>query len=224
MSIEISASILAADFLHLEESIRSAVAAGVDALHLDIMDGHFVPNLTFGPMFIKFIKTITNIPIVAHLMVLYPDSYLDECLWGGATKIFVHLEACSHLHRTLYKIKEKGGIAGVALNPSSTLTFLPYVIDVTDELLIMTVNPGFAAQSLIRSVLPKIRDARNLSNTLGKSVKINVDGGINLDTLAEVVEKGAHNIVTASAFFGAKDRRAYVEEMRKLGSSISFQP
>jgi ribulose-phosphate 3-epimerase len=224
MSIEISASILAADFLHLEEEIRSAVSSGIDGLHFDIMDGHFVPNLTFGPLIIKHAKAAAQIPFSVHLMVDNPDFYIDECLEAGATSVFVHLETHIHLHRTLSRISEKGGRAGVALNPASPLSFLPYVIDVTDEILIMTVNPGFASQHMIPSVLPKIREARAISNNLGKPVKISVDGGINLETLAAVVESGAHNVVTASAFFGAKDRRVFVEEMKKKAGAISFRP
>jgi ribulose-phosphate 3-epimerase len=223
VSLEISCSILAADFLHLADDIQSAVSAGVDTLHFDVMDGRFVPNLTFGPMFLKLVKSITPIPCAVHLMVEDPDQYLDECISAGADTIFVHMETGRHLHRSLHYIQEKGARPGVALNPSSPPSFLPYVKDVVEEILVMTVNPGFAAQRMIGSVLPKIGEIRELGQRLGKSFRISVDGGVNRETVDSVARAGADNVITASAFFGARDRKAFVEELRRSAAAISSQ-
>lgn len=218
MPFEISASILSADFRILGEEIKSVIQSGVDSLHFDIMDGHFVPNLTFGPFMIKALRNMTDIHFAAHLMVENPELYLNECINYGANSIIVHAEAAKHLHRILQSIKQKGVLAGVAVNPSSPITFLPYVRDVVDEILIMTVNPGFAAQSLIESVLPKIREARVFKENLKRPFKISVDGGVNEKTITSVVGNGADNIITASALFGAKDRGEFIKGLRAASS------
>jgi len=215
MKIEISASILSADFTRLREEIASITAAGVDSLHFDLMDGVFVPNLTFGPLMLRTIKKLTDMPFTAHLMVENADRYIEECVTSGAHTILVHSETSVHLHRSLQYIRKCGARAGVAVNPSTALTFLPYVADTLDEILIMTVNPGFAGQSMIESVLPKITEARACIESMGKDITIAVDGGVNTDTIAEVTSKGAVCVITASALFGAEDRDAFVRNMRK---------
>jgi len=218
MKIEISASILSADFTRLKEEIASITLAGVDSLHFDLMDGHFVPNLTFGPLMIRTMKKLTDLPFSAHLMVENADRYIDECVAAGAHTILVHSEASIHLHRSLQYIRKCGARAGVAVNPSTPLTFLPYVADTIDEILIMSVNPGFAGQSMIKSVLPKISEARAWIESTGKDIVIAVDGGVNADTVAEVTSRGADCVITASALFGAEDREAFVREIREKAS------
>lgn len=214
MNIKISASILSADFCHLEEDIKKAVNSGIDSLHFDIMDGHFVPNLTFGPLMIKALRKITDIPFIAHLMVENPDFYIDECIQAGANSIIVHVEAVKHLHRTLQFIKQKGVFAGCAVNPSTSLSFLDYIRDVIDEILIMTVNPGFAAQSLITSVLPKISQAAEFKKNTERPFKVSVDGGINEKTVSLIHNLGADNAIMASALFGAKDMKKFITEIK----------
>jgi ribulose-phosphate 3-epimerase len=218
--MEISASILSADFSVLTDEIHSVIDAGIDSFHFDIMDGHFVPNLTFGPLIIRAARKVTDVPFTAHLMVDNPDHYIDECIEAGAKTLQVQQEATIHLHRTLQHIKSKGARAGVVVNPSSPLTFFPYVVDVLDEILIMTVNPGFAAQSLITSVLPKIEEARGIIDRSGKAIRIAVDGGINKETVQDVARRGADIAIMASALFGAKDRKAFVAEMRQISRSL----
>jgi len=221
MNIEISASILSADFTKLREEMESITDAGVDSLHFDLMDGHFVPNLTFGPLMLRTLKKITDLPFSAHLMVENADQYIDECVAAGAGTILVHSEASIHLHRSLQYIRKCGARAGVAVNPSTPLTFLPYLADTLDELLIMTVNPGFAGQGMIKSVLPKISEARAFIESLGKDIVIGVDGGVNADTVAEATSRGAKCIITASALFGAADRKAFIREIRGKAAAQS---
>jgi len=218
MKIEISASILGARFSNLESEVEASVSAGIDSFHFDIMDGHFVPNLTFGPMLLKALRPVTELPFIAHLMVESPDTYIDDCIAGGASTVLVHLEASTHLHRSLQHIRQKGARAGVAVNPSSSLSFLPYVIDLLDEILIMTVNPGFAAQAMIETALPKIDEARKICCHLGKKICIAIDGGVNLETISRVASRGAESLIMASAFFNAPDRREFIARMREIAS------
>ncbi|MDQ7825509.1 MAG: ribulose-phosphate 3-epimerase [Candidatus Eremiobacteraeota bacterium] len=221
MKVRFSASILGADFSRLAGEVHSCLEAGIDSLHFDIMDGHFVPNLTFGPLVLRALRPLTDIPFSAHLMVENPDFYVQECVEAGASTVIVHAEATPHLHRSLQLIRHKGARAGVAINPSTPLAFLPYVADVTDELLIMTVNPGFAAQSLIKSVIPKIGEASRLARALGKTISISVDGGVNGETIGDITREGADSLVMASAFFGVQNRRALIEELRGLVAPVS---
>jgi ribulose-phosphate 3-epimerase len=220
MNIEISASILSADFTRLADEIHSAIDAGIDSLHFDIMDGHFVPNLTFGPLLIKAARKVTDIPFAAHLMVENADQYIDECIEAGARTVQVHQEACIHLHRSLSHIRSKNARAGVVVNPSTPLTFFPYIADVIDEILIMTVNPGFSAQSLITAVLPKIEEARRLIDRSGRAIKISVDGGVKRETFEDVARRGADIVIMASALFGAQDRKAFIEEIRQISRNL----
>jgi ribulose-phosphate 3-epimerase len=222
MNIHISTSILGARFSNLGSEINASASAGVNSFHFDIMDGHFVPNLTFGPMLLKALRPLTDLPFIAHLMVKDPDIYIDECIAGGASTVLVHLEASVHLHRSLQHIRQKGARAGVAVNPSSSLSFLPYVIDTIDEVLIMTVNPGFAAQAMIETVLPKIDEARKISEHCGKKISIGVDGGVNLETLSSAVSRGADSLIMASAFFNAADRQVFISRAREIAGNCTI--
>jgi ribulose-phosphate 3-epimerase len=222
MNIDISASILGAPFSNLAGAIESSIAEGVDSFHFDIMDGHFVPNLTFGPLLMRELRKTTDRPFIAHLMVENPDTYIDECITAGASTVLVHLEASVHLHRSLQHIKQGGSRAGVAVNPSSPLSFLPYVMDLLDEVLIMTVNPGFASQAMIETVIPKIAEARELSERSGKKITIGVDGGVNLHTLGSVLTHGADSLIMASAFFNAPDRKQFISQVREMARITSI--
>ncbi len=216
MNVHISPSILGADFSCLRDSVTETEKAGVDSIHFDIMDRHFVPNLTFGPMLMKALRGQTSLPFKVHLMTENPDIYVDECIENGASLITVHLEACVHLHRTLGYIREKGAQAGVAVNPSSSLSFLPYVADVIDEVLIMTVNPGFSGQKMITGAMGKINEAYELAKKLSISLNINVDGGINSETAKDAIARGANTLVMASAFYGSNDKANVVRQIKSI--------
>lgn len=216
MAVQISPSILGADFSNLAEEIKRCEEAGADSIHFDIMDRHFVPNLSFGPMLLKALRKHTDLPFKVHLMVDDPDLYIDECIEYGAAAITVQAEASLHLHRTLSYIKDRGALAGIAVNPSTALTFLPYVAPVTDEILVMTVNPGFSGQSTILSVLPKIREVFDERKKLNRPIGIEVDGGMNYENGKKAIELGADSLVMASAFFGAGNRARLVSELKAL--------
>lgn len=198
----LSPSILAADFSRLGEQIRQADEAGADYIHIDVMDGMFVPSISLGMPVISSIRGVTGKVFDVHLMVQDPERYLEEFAKCGADLITVHAEACRHLDRTLHQIKELGLKAGVALNPATPLNALDYVLDKTDMVLIMTVNPGFGGQKFIKSSLDKIRTLRGRIEKEGFSTDIQVDGGINEKTLPTVLEAGANVIVAGSAVFG----------------------
>lgn len=216
MSVHISPSILGADFYCLKECLKETESAGVDSIHFDIMDRHFVPNLSFGPMLLKHLRPHTKLPFKVHLMTENSDLYIDECIENGASLITVHKESCVHLHRTLDYIRQKGARAGVALNPSTDISFLPYIADIIDELLIMTVNPGFSGQKTIPLALNKIDEAYVKARELGINLSINVDGGMDCETSKLAISKGADSIVMASAFYGAQDKKALVENIKSI--------
>ena len=216
MSIHISPSILGADFYCLKECIKETESAGADSIHFDIMDRHFVPNLSFGPMLLKHLRPHTNLPFKVHLMTENPDLYIDECIEYGASLITVHKEACIHLHRTLGYIKQKGAKAGIAVNPSTGISFLPYVADMIDELLVMTVNPGFSGQKTIPLVLNKIDEAYLKAKELGIHISINVDGGMDINTSRQAIAKGADSIVMASAFYSIENKKSIIEEIKSM--------
>jgi len=214
MSI-IAPSILSADFARLGAEIQEAERAGGDWIHVDVMDGRFVPNLTFGPPVIGAVRPYTKLPFDVHLMIERPDDSLDAYAAAGADRITVHAEACRHLHRTVHRIKELGLPAGVALNPATPLEALDYVLEDIDLVLIMTVNPGFGGQSFIPQMLPKIRELRRRLAASGRpDVHVEVDGGINAETSPLVREAGADVLVAGNAVFGERDRAAAIAALR----------
>ncbi|NJP36402.1 ribulose-phosphate 3-epimerase [Alkalicoccus luteus] len=210
MTEKIAPSILAADFANLASEIKEAEAAGADYIHIDVMDGRFVPNITIGPLIVEAVRPHTKLPLDVHLMIEKPENYIDAFADAGADIISVHAEACPHLHRTIQQIKSRGVKAGAVLNPGSPLSMVEEVIDDLDLLLFMTVNPGFGGQKFIPSVLNKIKRA---SEWKPETLEIEVDGGVNAETARLCREAGADVLVAGSAFFQAPDR---AEAMRSL--------
>lgn len=199
----IAPSLLSADFGNLSKDVGAAQECGADGLHCDVMDGHFVPNITFGPMVIKAVRKITSMPLFVHLMIEQPERYIEDFVSAGASEITVHAEACKHLHRTIGSIKALGVPAGVALNPHTPLCVLENVITDLGLILIMTVNPGFGGQSFIETMLPKIAQAKRMADDAGVDIDIAVDGGIDVSTAPMVVRAGANVLVAGSSVFGS---------------------
>jgi ribulose-phosphate 3-epimerase len=202
--ILIAPSILSADFTRLGEQVAEAEAAGADYIHVDVMDGHFVPNITMGPMVVKAVRRVTRLPLDVHLMIEAPERHLPAFSQAGADHLIVHVETCPHLHRTVQQIHELGGRAGVTLNPATSVTTLEEILPYVDQVLVMTVNPGFGGQKFIEGMLSKIRRIRTMLDALGSQAELEVDGGIDPDTVPLVVEAGARVLVAGSATFGAK--------------------
>jgi ribulose-phosphate 3-epimerase len=211
---KIAPSILSADFGALGEEI-ARIEPAADLLHVDVMDGHFVPNLTLGPVVVEAIHRRTQLPLDVHLMIQHPDRYIGAFAKAGAAYLTVHAEACPHLHRTLQQIREAGVKAGVALNPSTSLHAVEHVLEQLDLLLLMSVNPGFGGQPFIPFVLKKIADMRDWLERLSPRPELAVDGGIRLENCREVAHAGATILVAGTAIFGAADPRAAIVEMRQ---------
>ncbi|KPU43971.1 ribulose-phosphate 3-epimerase [Oxobacter pfennigii] len=215
--IRVAPSILAADFSNLAQDIKNVEEAGADLLHLDIMDGHFVPNISIGPPVVAALRDKTKLPFDVHLMITQPDKYIDSFVKAGADIITVHAEACTHLNRTIYSIKQHGIKAAVALNPATSLTVLDYILEDIDMVLLMTVNPGFGGQSYIKSMTRKIRSLKNMLDERKLIVDIQVDGGINTENIKEIIDAGANVIVAGSAVYKSKDIRATINSLRMMG-------
>ncbi len=214
MKTLIAPSILSADFARLADEIRSAEAAGADWIHVDVMDGRFVPNITVGPFIVEAVRSVTKLPIDVHLMIVEPEKYLKDFAQAGANIITVHQEACPHLERTLASIRDLGCKSGVSLNPATSHHTLEYVLHQMDLVLLMTVNPGFGGQSFIPQVVPKIGAISQWRKEKNLSFDIEVDGGINPKTASVVKKAGANVLVAGSAVFGAADRKKVMDEMR----------
>jgi len=212
--IFIAPSLLSADFSRLAEEVKAVEEAGADILHLDVMDGIFVPNITFGPLVISALRAHSHLIFDVHLMIENPERYIKEFAEAGADWISIHAEATKHLHRAVWKIKEFDKKAGVALNPHTPLNVIEYLLEDLDYVLIMTVNPGFGGQKFIRNCLPKIRALRDLIEKKGLNVLIEVDGGINKDTAPLVISEGAQVLVAGSAVFGKKDYKQAIELLK----------
>lgn len=211
----IAPSILSADFARLGEEIAALEAAGADFIHVDVMDGRFVPNLTIGPPIIRSIRKVTGLPLDVHLMIDDPDRSLQDYIAAGCDFITVHAEAAVHLHRTVESIRKGGCRAGVSLNPATPLSCLDHIIDDLDLLLIMTVNPGFGGQAFIGTMLPKIAEARRLIDSRKPGVLLEVDGGVTVDNVAAIAAAGADVLVAGSAVFNSGDYGATISLMRR---------
>ncbi len=203
--VKIAPSILSADFARLGEQVAEAEAAGGDYIHVDVMDGHFVPNITIGPLVVKAVRRSTHLPVDVHLMIETPERYLADFCAAGADNLTVHVETCPHLHRTIHQIKELGCRAGVVLNPSTPVVALEEIIPDVDLVLVMTVNPGFGGQVFIEGMLSKIQRVRAMLDEQGSEAEIEVDGGIDPKTAARVAAAGATVLVAGSAIFGAQE-------------------
>ena len=213
---KIAPSILSADFSRLGEEIRKVEDAGADWIHVDVMDGAFVPNITVGPFILEAVRKVTALPLDVHLMIERPEQYISEFADAGADIITVHFEACTHLHRTIQAIKEKGKKAGVSVNPATPLVSIKYVLGDIDLLLIMSVNQGFGGQRFIPSALEKIKKARQMVDKIGANVSIEVDGGVKLENIGEVASAGADIFVSGSGVFGTKDYKETIQEMKRI--------
>lgn len=216
--LKLAPSILSSNFANLKSDILAAEAGGADILHLDIMDGHFVPNISFGAPLIKSIRSLTNMPFDVHLMIENPELYINSFVDAGADIITVHKEACVHLHRVIQQIKSYGIKAGVALNPATPLEEIQYVLNDIDMILIMTVNPGFGGQTLIRSMEEKVRKIKRIIEKEKLNIDIEIDGGIKLDNVEEVIDWGANIIVAGSAVFNTEDITLAVNKFKDIMS------
>ncbi len=210
----VAPSILSADFARLGEEIAAVEKAGADWLHVDVMDGRFVPNITLGPPIVKAIRKVTKLPLDVHLMIVEPERYVDSFAEAGADTITIHVEACTHLHRTLCHIRSLGERAGVTLNPSTHEDTLRYVMDVVDQVLVMSVNPGFGGQSFIREMLPKVRAIRKMIDDSGRAIDLEIDGGITSETAPDAIAAGARVLVAGNAVFTASDYGEAIASIR----------
>ena len=221
--IELAPSILSADFAHLADQVEQATAGGASVIHVDIMDGHFVPNLTIGPPVVKSLRKATPLPLDCHLMIENPDGYIADFAEAGADWISVHQEACRHLNRTLHLIKSHDCRAGVVINPATLVETLSEVLDIADYVLVMSVNPGFGGQKFIPSTLHKMRKLAEIRVKRGYQFRIEVDGGVGMDTVGQVVRAGAEILVAGNAVFGKGDVKLNAQSLLEAARSASLQ-
>ncbi len=212
--IKIAPSILSADFANLGKDILDVEQGGADYIHIDVMDGHFVPNITIGPLIVEAVRPITKLPLDVHLMIENPDAYIVDFARAGADIISVHVEACRHLHRTIQHIKSQGVKAGVVINPATPVESIIPILNDVDLVLLMTVNPGFGGQAFIQDVLPKIKQLASLVKERGLSIDIEVDGGVNPETAKLCVKAGANVLVAGSAIYNKEDRKQAISSIR----------
>lgn len=217
---KIAPSILSADFSRLGEEISRVEEAGADLIHIDVMDGHFVPNLTIGPPVIEAIRKITRLPLDVHLMINNPDQMIPDFIKAGADYLTVHAEALIHMHRTVQSIREKGLRCGIALNPATALSAIENIIGDIDLLLLMSVNPGFAGQTFIPFMLEKVRAAKMMINERGCDVELEIDGGIKIENIERISRAGVDIFVAGTAVFGNKDYKWAIDEMRRRAEEI----
>ncbi len=221
--IELAPSILSADFARLGEQVRAAADGGASVIHVDIMDGHFVPNLTIGPPVVKSLRKVTKLPLDCHLMIENPDEFIPVFADAGVDWISVHQEACRHLNRTLHLIRSHDCLAGAVINPATPVEMLSEVLEIVDYVLVMSVNPGFGAQKFIPSTLHKMRKLAEIRSQRDLHYRIEVDGGVGLDTVAEVVRAGAEILVAGNAVFGNGDPRQNAQALLKVATEVAMQ-
>lgn len=220
--IKIAPSILASDFSKLGEEIQKIDKAGADLIHIDVMDGHFVPNITLGPPVVKSIRPSTGLPFDVHLMIENPDQYIDSFIDAGADIISVHVECCYHLNRAIQKIKQRGKKAAVALNPATSLSTIDWILKDIDMVLLMTVNPGFGGQVYIDSMTEKVRELKKIISEKHLKIDIQVDGGIDLNNIGRVTEAGANVIVAGSTVFNAVNTEQIIKELKERSSKQTW--
>jgi ribulose-phosphate 3-epimerase len=221
--VELAPSILSADFAHLADQVHAVEDAGVGVLHVDIMDGHFVPNITIGPPVVRSLRKATKLQIDCHLMIEDPDKYIGDFAEAGANWISVHQEACVHLHRTLQCIRDHNCRAGVVINPATPVDTLTEVLDMVDYVLVMSVNPGFGAQKFIPGALHKLTHLARIREERNLSYRIEVDGGVSLETIQQIVRAGAEILVAGNAVFGKGDARANAQSLMKAAFEATLQ-
>jgi ribulose-phosphate 3-epimerase len=220
--IELAPSILSADFARLAEQVRAASEGGGTVIHVDVMDGHFVPNLTVGPPLVRSLRKATKLPLDCHLMIENPDQFIAEFVEAGADWVSVHQEACRHLNRTLNLIRSHDALAGVVINPATPVDTLSEVLEIVDYVLVMSVNPGFGGQKFIPETVRKLRHLADLRSQRGLNYRIEVDGGIALETVAEVVRAGAEILVAGNAVFGQGDPRTNAQKLLKAATEATL--
>jgi ribulose-phosphate 3-epimerase len=221
--IELAPSILSADFARLAEQVRSVSDGGASVVHVDVMDGHFVPNITIGPPVVKSLRKATELPLDCHLMIENPDQYIPDFAAAGADWVSVHQEACVHLNRTLQHIRDHKMLAGVVINPATPVETLTEVLDMIDYVLVMSVNPGFGGQKFLPGSIHKIRHLAELRRQRGLGYRIEVDGGVDLNTVSEVVQAGAEILVAGNAVFGKGDPKQNAEKLLKAATEAALQ-
>lgn len=219
MMIKIAPSILSADFTKLERQIRLVERGGADWIHIDVMDGHFVPNITFGPVMVKAVRSLTKLPLDTHLMIQHPERYIDDFKKAGADRLTVHIETCPHLHRVIQHIRNAGMNPGVTLNPASPSSSLKEIIPYVDLVLVMTVNPGFGGQKFINSMFAKIREVRKMVHEMNPSAFIEVDGGVDTTNAGRLIAAGANVFVAGHSIFSHKNIPQAVRNLRKAAAA-----